>query len=198
MHRWVMRICFWARYWWYRLKRFVRQHLWPRPRFGCTKILAYDAFSIDFPRPVDLTPHYRKHGLRPFTLQWLREQTGFHSIKVEVHYVLDGQSFVQVLLNPWHVKLPTYARQSSAVDSNVVYVLAACLSGTSLMTDVTDTVLRYQGPHKDFHRQFLRVADLFPDIPLRDLTERYRFLVAVDSLGRQHRFELATNDLILL
>ena len=144
---------------------------------------------------------HREISLRMFRADtWeddVRELTGWESPRLEVRYVLRNKKYRMVLRPGDACRVPL-----DEPAHRVARLLSARLHGprgADIECDVTDRVLKYQGPRGDFHASSglrVRVHDMFPFDDHADNVARFSHVRLVDSVGNVKDLDYALNPAV--
>lgn len=126
----------------------------------------------------------------------VRAATGWRTFRVEVRYTIRNRKFRMIMrLGDHGARFPPYDTPRPACRFPRG-VLSARLcgkdaDGSPIDVDVTARVIKYQGPHADFHAKLglvVRVSDMFPFDDADDNRARFQALRVTDALARMRDF----------
>ena len=149
----------------------------------------------------ELSPRY----LNPSTWEDdVREMTGWTTFRVEVRYTLRHKKYRMILRPGDSYTCHPYQEPSAPACRLPKGVLSARLQGplgSDIDCDVTQRVMKYQGPRGDFHAGLglaVKLQDMFPFDDHVDNTIRFTHLRIMDTMARLHDFAYATNPALKL
>lgn len=134
----------------------------------------------------------------------VRDMTGWTSFRVEVRYTLRHKKYRMILRPGDSAPWPPYQEPLAPACRLPKGVLSARLQGplgSDIDCDVTQRVMKYQGPRGDFHAGLglsVRLQDMFPFDDQLDNRLRFTHLRIMDTTARLHDFSYASNDAIII
>lgn len=128
-----------------------------------------------------------------------REITKWTSFRMEVRYTFRHKKYRLVLRPGDTCTFPPYHEPSAPACRLPKGVLSARLQGplgSDIDCDVTQRVMKYQGPKGDFHAGLglkVRLHDMFPFDDHADNTTRFSHLRMMDTTARLHDLSYSGN-----
>lgn len=133
-----------------------------------------------------------------------RDLTGWARFRVEVRYVFRNKKYRMVLRPGDKCVFPPYQDASAPACRLPRGVLSARLQGalgSDIDCDVTERVMKYQGPRGDFHAGLgltVRLQDMFPFDDHADNAQRFTHLRLMDTTARLTDLPYRTNPAMVL
>lgn len=140
------------------------------------------------------------HLLDPVTWESdVKEFTGWDKFRMELRYNYRNRKYRMVLRPGDKCVFPPYQDQSAPTCRLPKGVMSARLQGpvgSDIDHDVTNRVLKYQGPRGDFHAGLglrVKLLDMFPFDDNADNSARFSHMRVMDTMGNVHDLPYSSN-----